>query len=92
MCQRKIQPTDDLIVQSFGTSEWCDRKTGKPRQTDGPVYIHFHDECLKSFDKNTHYGPGEQFTYNRIDVDPETLKELSDQQKKQLKEFGIIVP
>ena len=88
-CGKKIDGDDSLIVKSFGTSTWTDAKTGIEKSRYGAMYIHFRDSCLKSFDEDTFYQAGDEFAYNRITVDTVTAAELNEEEKLELRRYGI---
>ena len=57
-----IRPDDDgMLVKSYGTSMWPDRKTGQEKCKFGPMYIHFNSQCLETFDREKNYGLGSCF-------------------------------
>ena len=78
-----------LLVKSFGTSSWTDAKTGAEKSRYGPMYIHFHDNRLKAFDKQHYYGIGEEFRYDQIKVDKTTAGNLNEEEKCELQRYGL---
>ena len=49
-CGKKIDQKDTMLIKSYGTSRWTDKKTGKEMSKHGPMYIHFNEHCLKKID------------------------------------------
>ena len=47
-------------MKSYGPSTWRD-KSGVEKTKYGPLYIHFKEECLKNFDTDKYYGPGDDY-------------------------------
>ena len=90
MCGKVIKPEDDgLLVRSYGTSTWTDRTTGAERSKFGPMYIHFNEKCLETFDSENFYGPGSHFDYSRIQIDEQVKSKLNDSEKHLLLGLGI---
>eukprot|EP00794_Sanderia_malayensis_P002387 gene2387-2747_t len=88
-CGKKISSDDSIVVKSYGTSTWTDRKTGKEQSKFGPMYIHFKDTCLKKFDSENFYGANESFDYSKIKVNSGTLRLLRNAEKDFLKSLGV---
>ena len=78
-----------MIVRSYGKISWTDRKTGEDKSKHGSLYIHFLDECLKTFDSDTYFAPGETFDFRKITVDDKTVTELNEREKTYLRNLGI---
>ena len=73
MCGKVVRPDDDgMLVKSYGTSTWTDRKTGQEKSKFGPICIYFNSQCLGTSDRENNYGPGKRFDYKRIQVDNKT--------------------
>ena len=36
-----------MIIRSYGTSIWTSKVTGREDYKYGPMYLHFHEKCLK---------------------------------------------
>ena len=71
-CGKPITHSDILIVKSYGKTTWTEKNTGKDRCKYGPSYIHFLDNCLKNFDTDHFYAPGELFCFDRIKISSQT--------------------
>lgn len=90
MCGKPIRPDDDdMIVKSYGTSTWTDRNTGLERSKFGPMYIHFNQKCLETFDSENSYGPGNRFDYNRVEVHNSTQTKLQEAERMFLIQLGV---
>ena len=87
-CGKKIDKSDILLIKSYGTTTWTDKKSGKEMSKHGPMYIHFNEICLKAY-HDKFYGPSETFEYSIVTVGTETLSNLSEEEKKFLKELGV---
>ena len=77
-CHKTITQSDRLLVRLYGIRSWLDHKAGEERSRDGPLYIHFRDNCLKTYDSKNYYEPNELFNYQQIKLDERTRKKLSD--------------
>ena len=53
------------------------------------MYIHFTEECLKNYDSDNYYAPGDPFPFSDIKVDPNTKAKLSEADKIYLHNMGI---
>ena len=53
-------------------STWTNKVTGSENSNFGPMYLHFNEECLKSFDDENYYGPGQAFNYHVVTIDPKS--------------------
>ena len=53
------------------------------------MYLHFKEDCLKSFDETHIYGPGENYNFQHIKIDKNTASALSDNKKTFLESLGI---
>jgi len=90
LCGKVIKPDDDdMLVRSYGTSTWTDRKTGSERSKYGPMYVHFNQKCLEMFDTANHYGPGNSFDFGRIEVDKTTKDKLNNAERALLDQLGV---
>lgn len=78
-------------MRSHGETKWMSR--GRQEKRVGTQYIHFRESCLRAYDKeqdtNTAYAEGEEFDFKRLKMDEKTLLILTEEEKEQLKEFGI---
>ena len=54
---RPIKVEEVMVLRSYGRITWIDKSTGKEKAKFGPMYIHFHENCLKNFSE-TFYAPG----------------------------------
>ena len=50
------------------------------KNSTGPLYVHFNNECLKNFDDEEIYAPSQKFKYSKIMVDDKAKPRLSDQE------------
>ena len=50
-CEKNITLTDAMLIKSFGTRRWTDKKTGKEISKHGPMYI--TEPTYKGMIKNT---------------------------------------
>ena len=78
-----------MLVKSYGTSSWTERKTGQERSKFGPMYIHFISKCLEHFDGENYYGPRKRFDYKKIQVDKNTQEKLKEAEKAFLINLGV---
>ena len=88
-CGKPINKDEILVVRSYGTAYWTDKKTGKERQKYGPMYIHFADQCLKNFDDEEYYTSGEGFKYQKVTADKATKESMRDADKEFLIRLGV---
>ena len=89
-CGVAIKPDEEgMLVRSYGTSSWTDRKTGASKSKYGKLYIHFNQKCLEAFDSKNFYGPGHQFDFKRIKVDKTTQEKLKDAERGLLNKLGV---
>lgn len=88
-CGKKIEEKDVMLIKSYGTTRWTDKKSGKEMTKYGPMYIHFNEKCMKRFNDDKFYGPGEQFDYSLITLSKETVAQLNDEEAVFLKDLGI---
>ena len=65
-CDKSIGNEDEMIIRSYGTSTWTNKVTGKENSKYGPMYLHFKEKCLKNFDNENYYGPGQAFNYSAV--------------------------
>ena len=87
-CEKKITQNDGMLIKTYGTTRWTDKKTGKEMSKHGPMYIHFNETCLKRHTKK-YYRLEEKFDYSIITLADETRNNLSDEEKDFLTELGI---
>ena len=55
----------------------------------GPQYVHFQRDYLKNYALRKHYLSYEDFPFAEIKVDQKTLQALSNDDKSNLKEYGL---
>ena len=77
-----------MIVRSYGRITWTDKSTGKEKAKFGPMYMHFHENCLKNFSE-TFYTPGQSFDFLKIKIDSKTHKKLMEADKTLLSSLGM---
>ena len=75
-CGKPIKKDDVLVVKSYGKISWTDKNTGQERQKFGPMYIHFKEDCLKTFSDKV-YAPGESFDFGKIKIDSKSRNEVT---------------
>ena len=91
-CSVKLEPSDEanndyLVVKSFGTSTFMVK--GESHSKYGPRYVHFQRDCLKEYTYRKHDLSYEDFPFTEIKVDQKTLQALSNDDKSNLKEYGL---
>ena len=77
-----------MLIKTYGTTRWTDKKTRKEMSTYGPMYIHFNKTCLKRHTKK-YYRPDKKFDYSIITLTDKTRNNLSDEEKEFLTGLGI---
>lgn len=78
-----------MLIKSYGTTRWTDKKSGKEMTKYGPMYIHFSEKCMKRFDDGKLYGPDESFDYSSITLTKETVTQLNEEEAVFLKNLGV---
>ena len=63
---------------------------GESHSKYGPQYVHFQCDCLKEYAHRKHDLSYEEFPFAEIKVDQKTLQGLSNDDKSNLKEYGLI--
>ena len=86
-CGRGITAKDRMFLKSAGETTYM--KNGKEIIKFGPTYIHFKDDCLKKYDRNTYYAPQEKFEWKRITVNPVAKAKLTSRDVAFLCAMGI---
>ena len=76
-----------MVVRSYGRITWTDKSTGKEKAKFGPMYIHFHENCLKNFSE-TFYAPTQSFEFSKMKTDPKTQEKLTEVDKTLLSLLG----
>ena len=87
-CGKKITQNYGMLIKTYGTTRWTDKKTGKEMSKYGPMCIHFNETCLKRHIKK-YYRPDEKFDYSIITLADETRNNLLDEEKYFLTGLGI---
>ena len=77
-----------LVVKSYGKISWTDKNTGQERQKFGLMYIHFKEDCLKTF-SDKFYAPGESFDFGKIKIDSKSRNEVTKTDMDFLAGLGI---
>ena len=80
---------DYLLIQSNGPTTFL--VNGEERTTVGPQYVHFNQKCLKEYLHRKHNVQVEEFPYERIIVDTETLNRLTDEECACLSSCGLYI-
>ena len=91
-CGVKLEPSDKanndyLVVKSFGTSTFMVK--GESPSKYGPQYVHFQSDCSKEYAHRKHDLSYEDFPFAEIKVVQKTLQALSNDDKSNLKEYGL---
>ena len=79
-CGKKITQNDGMLIKTYGTTRWIDKKTENKMTKYGPMYIHFNETYLKRHTKK-YYRPDEKLDYSIITLADELRNNLSDEQK-----------
>ncbi|XP_057309058.1 uncharacterized protein LOC130648319 [Hydractinia symbiolongicarpus] len=79
-CTMRITPQDFLIIKSTGVVTFTD-KYKKVQKREGPVYVHFLEECLKGYVEN--------FKYENVTVSDDTKNNLTTAQCNFVLSLGI---
>ena len=91
-CGVKLEPSDEannnyLVVKSFGTSTFMVK--GESHSKYSPQYVHFQRDCLKEYAHGKHDLSYEDFPFAEIKVDQKILQALTNDDKSNLKEYGL---
>ena len=62
---------------------------GEERTKAGPQYLHFNQKCLKEYFHRKYNVQVEEFPYERIIIDRETLNRLTDEECACLSSYGL---
>ena len=81
-CAMPIDKGECLIVKTHGVVSYTD-KNGKLQKREGAVYLHFLEECLKSYIAD--------FKYSDLQVLEDTEKMLESDEKSFLRSLAIPV-
>ena len=76
-----------MIIRSYGTSTWTNKVTGKENSKYGPMYL----KCLKNFDNENYYGPGQAFNYSAVTVNLKSQADLNPAEIHLLRKLGILL-
>ena len=82
-CGRRLVTADEndyLLIKSFGPSTFM--RKGETVTEYGSQYIHFKSDCLKEYARLKHGVTYENFPFEIIEVNVETLKQLSETKKQ----------
>lgn len=77
-----IDKNERVIVKSHGVISYTD-KQGRLQKREGPVYLHFLEDCLKEYFT--------EFEYKNIEVPVGTNKLLEADEKVFLKSLGVVI-
>ena len=69
-----------MIVKSTGVVTFPD-KNGAVQNREGPVYLHFLEDCIQNHFKG--------FAYNKVTIGADTMKVLKKEEIDFLKALGI---
>ena len=84
-CGKKLLPADEqdyLLVKSWGHSNFFYK--GENKSKYGPQYIHFKEYA--HFKHKMHY---DEFPYDLVEIDKDTLSKLSEEGKASRKQYGL---
>ena len=87
-CGRPIKVEEVMVVRSYGRVAWTDKSTGEEKARFGPMYIHFHENCLKNF-SDTFFAPSQSFDFSTKKIYPKTQEKLTEEDKTLLLSLGI---
>ena len=90
-CGKSIGNEDEMIIRSYGTSTWTKKVNGKENYKYGPMYLHFNEKCLKNFDNENYYGPGQAFNYSAVTVNLKSQADLNPAEIHLLRKLGILL-
>ena len=55
------------------------------------MYLPFNEKCLKNFDNENYYGPGQAFNYSVAAVNPKSKGNLNPAEIDLLRKLGILL-
>ena len=87
-CGKAMDKSDTLVVNSYGTIGWMDKKTGEGKQRFGPMYVYSKEECLKGYSE-LFYAPGDRFDISKVKIDEKTKSMLKKEDIEFLSGLGI---
>ena len=88
-CGDAITRDEVLLVKSVGHSPYRDPVTRENKIRFGNLYIHFKENCLKTYDSDEYYAPNEPFNYSKIKLNKDAKAKLSDADIAHLHSLGI---
>ena len=88
-CGETITSSVRMLVKSSGYLSYPDKKTAEIKTRYSPLYIHFQNECLKSFDEGNYYAPHEEFDWSLITLHPDTKARLTEKDKLLMRDLRI---
>ena len=86
-CGRDITKEHQLVVKSNGVQRWM--ANGKEMSRNGPLFIHFEEDCLKNYDTKNYYAPFEPFKWDQVTINNSTRNKLTVEELAFLNSLGI---
>ena len=80
-----------MIIRSYETSTWTNKVTGRENFKYDSMYLHSNEKCLKNFDNENYYGPGQAFNYNVVTVNPKSKGDLNPVEIDLLRKLGMFL-
>ena len=80
-----------MIMRYYGTSSWTNKVTGRENFKYTPMHLHFNEKCLKNFNDENYYCPGQAFNYSVVTVNPKSKGDLNQAEIDLLRELGILL-
>ena len=90
-CGKSIGNEDEMIIRYCGTSSCTNKVTGRENFKYTPMYLHFNEKCLKNFNDENYYCPGQAFNYSVVTVNPKSKGDLNQAEIDLLRELGILL-
>ena len=90
-CGKSIGNEDEMIIRSYGTRTWTNKVTGRENSKYDPMYLPFNEKCLKNFDNENYYGPGQAFNYSVVKVNPKSKGDLNLAEIDLPRKLGILL-
>ena len=78
---------DYLLVKSWSRSNFFYK--GENISKYGPQYIHFKNDCLKEYAHFKHKMHYDEFPFDLVEIDKDTLSKLSEEDKASLKQYAL---
>ena len=88
-CGEAITRDEQLLVKSSGHSSYRDPVTRENKTRYGALYIHFREDCSKSYDSDVYYAPNEPFDYSKVKLNKTSKGKLSNADIAHLLSLGI---